>query len=244
MIIFRPLLFGLRILPFPVDNLWWFWKVPRAFAIISNTKVVVRRRTYSSPGLIWQSFRTVLDENFHFHGIFYCQYWGQMLGARLSGLREAERVLNRMEDVEHLAKELRSIALESSSAHKTMQTKARFLNSLSPISPIVSTPVPPNQYTGSHCATPIPQLELTRQERSFVQQDRKSSLGSLNHQKPQTLLIPYSRSSTTFHYSQKIQQPRPILVKAKITDLPEWKKVASSKELQNIYNSRFYVFFS
>ena len=57
------------------------------------------------------------------------KHWGQMLGARLSGLREANRVLERMEAVERIAEEMRKISLsptesQCSSAASTLMTSA------------------------------------------------------------------------------------------------------------------------
>jgi hypothetical protein len=156
-----------------------------------------------------------------------------MLGARLSGLREADRVLNRIEDLERNAKDLRNISQESSNAQKTMQNKARFLNNLSPVSPIASTPS--NQLSGALCTTPIPQLEMKHvRDGTYSQPDQKNSKGSMTHQKPQILLIPYSRASTVSN-SQKVHLPRPSLVRAKITDLPEWKLLFEKLSIQKSY---------
>jgi len=126
-----------------------------------------------------------------------------MLGARLSGLREAERVLNRMEEIDHLAVELSNISHQSLSALKTMTNKARFL-SISPSTPASQSPT-----------LTLPK-ELSFHHVSFTKQDEHTHSG-LN-KRPSSLIIPYSRVTNSQKLPHQIVQP--ILVKAKITDLP------------------------
>lgn len=52
------------------------------------------------------------------------QFWGQMLGARLSGLREAQRVLDRIEMANKLAAEMHKISNRSPAASDTLRTLA------------------------------------------------------------------------------------------------------------------------
>ena len=46
------------------------------------------------------------------------QFWGQMLGARLSGIREAQRVLDRLSAIERIENEMQKISLTKQSFTK------------------------------------------------------------------------------------------------------------------------------